>query len=477
MGIAADGGGPPGDTGIAPDGGATGDPQREGDPVRGRALLLNNGTPEHPYVSCGTPERLVTLGGLLDPGADAIKIPDRDAQNADLPYYMSRATTPSGVSLITVNCLLCHASPLGQGLVIGLGNPNRDFTTSGTEYGFSEAALEAAGVFLAAPEQAELNRVLGRMRAVGAFDTTDTVGINPADTMFGALAAHRDPTTLAWSDATAPILAGGTDIRVFTDVPTWWGTHRRDRMFFSGSGRGDHARLMMSTALLCADSTDEAEAIDSYFPDVAAYIHSLRPPSYEAVSGKTIDAVRAASGQVVYDANCKVCHGGRGDEGPDPTPFVPLSLVGTDDYYADVVSAGMIRPGGVVDYLFDFFNESWFGTYGAAGRLERTPEPGYSPPLLDGIWASAPYFHNGSVPTLDAVLDPTLRPAVFRRSTDPKTYDFDRLGWPYDVVDAKGTDATVYDATRPGYTNGGHTFAASLSDEERRDLLEYLKTF
>jgi hypothetical protein len=209
---------------------------------------------------------------------------------------------------------------------------------------------------------------------------------------------------------------------------------------------------------------------------VAAYIHSLRPPSYEAISGKTIDAARAAAGKVVYDANCKTCHGGRGDEGPDPVPFVALSEVGTDDYYARIVSAGS-SPGGVVDYLFDFFNQSWFGTYGAAGHLVRTPELGYSPPPLDGIWASAPYFHDGSVPTLDAVLDPSLRPTVFRRSTDPKAYDFDRLGWPYETVDAKGTDATVYDTTRPGYTNTGHTFAAGLSDAERGELLEYLKTF
>jgi hypothetical protein len=100
----------------------------------------------------------------------------------------------------------------------------------------------------------------------------------------------------------------------------------------------------------------------------------------------------------------------------------------------------------------------------------------YSAPPLDGVWATAPYFHNGSVPTLDAVLDARLRPSIFRRSFDPAKYDFERLGWPYEPVVSKGRDATVYDTTRKHYRNGGHTFAAGLTDDERRDLLEYLKT-
>ena len=71
-----------------------------------------------------------------------------------------------------------------------------------------------------------------------------------------------------------------------------------------------------------------------------------------------------------------------------------------------------------------FYRESWFGEY---GKLDVVEEPdGYVAPPLDGIWASAPYFHNGSVPTLWHVLHPDERPAVWLRSEDG--YDQQRVG-------------------------------------------------
>lgn len=78
-----------GDDSAVPD--AAIDEQRQGDPVRGRSLLLNNGTEEAPYLSCGVPRSI--LDGLtdagLDPFADSIKLEERERGNADLPYDMS----------------------------------------------------------------------------------------------------------------------------------------------------------------------------------------------------------------------------------------------------------------------------------------------------------------------------------------------------------------------------------------------------
>src|SRR5256885_8025425 len=51
------------------------------------------------------------------------------------------------------------------------------------------------------------------------------------------------------------------------------------------------------------------------------------------------------------------------------------------------------------------------------------PQPGYIAPPLDGIWATAPFFHNGSVPTLEGVLDSTKRPAKWTRSFVSTDYD------------------------------------------------------
>lgn len=450
------------------------DVQRAGDPVRGRALLLNNGTEDAPYLSCGVPRSI--LDSVQDAGidvfADAIKLAERERGNAELPYDLSYATAPSGVEVLTTNCLLCHASKLGDSLIIGLGNPNVDFASEGNTLGLPSAMFEALAGALPDDEQAELDRFSRVAVAASDVTRTDTIGMNPADAMFGVLAAHRDALSLEWQDEADPAAQLDDELSVFTDVPAWWNMHRRDRMFYSGYGRRDHARIMMSAALLCLKDAEEAEAIDAYFPDVEAFIESLRAPSYEEVSGLAIDDAKAERGREVFLATCTRCHGDAEND-VDPRPSVSIAEVGTDPEYAITSSS---EGTGAIAYYFEFFNRSWYGTHGAAGQLERAEEPVYSPPPLDGVWATAPYFHNGSVPTLEAVLDPSLRPAIFRRSFVPEDYDFERLGWPFEEVDEKGDDIGVYDTTRPIYGNGGHTFAAALSEDERRDLLEYLKT-
>src|SRR5260370_40763791 len=68
--------------------------------------------------------------------------------------------------------------------------------------------------------------------------------------------------------------------------------------------------------------------------------------------------------------------------------------------------------------------DGWFGDYGSESYVI---EPGgYVAPPLDGIWASAPYLHNGSVPTLWHVLHPAERPLVWLRTEDG--YDREKVG-------------------------------------------------
>lgn len=90
---------------------------------------------------------------------------------------------------------------------------------------------------------------------------------------------------------------------------------------------------------------------------------------------------------------------------------------------------------------------------------------------LDGVWATAPYMHNGSVPNLYEMLLPVAdRSATFKMGTiaiDPV-----KVG-----VDSKAPESTfVFDTTKPGNRNTGHEFGASLTDSQRWQLLEYLKT-
>src|SRR5690349_20091058 len=80
-----------------------------GDAERGRSLLLNNGTEDAPYLSCGIPKSLVdTLQFLgVNPLGNNPTIPERERGNAELPYNFSRAKTRAGVEVVTANCLMC----------------------------------------------------------------------------------------------------------------------------------------------------------------------------------------------------------------------------------------------------------------------------------------------------------------------------------------------------------------------------------
>lgn len=108
---------------------------------------------------------------------------------------------------------------------------------------------------------------------------------------------------------------------------------------------------------------------------------------------------------------------------------------------------------------------------------------GYQSPPLDGVWATAPYLHNGSVPTLYDMLNSKSRPKIFTRSfrTDESAYDKKKIGWRIETFDsAPNWDNAwearrIYDTTQPGRGNGGHTYGDSLTDPQRWAIIEYLK--
>ncbi|HEY2387080.1 MAG TPA: di-heme-cytochrome C peroxidase [Candidatus Binatia bacterium] len=93
----------------------------------------------------------------------------------------------------------------------------------------------------------------------------------------------------------------------------------------------------------------------------------------------------------------------------------------------------------------------------------------YKPRPLNGIWATAPYLHNGSVPTLADLLDPDHRPKSFYVGS--REFDPVKVGFRSD----ESPGATKFDTTIDGNHNTGHLYGAGLSDTERRQLLEYLK--
>ena len=93
----------------------------------------------------------------------------------------------------------------------------------------------------------------------------------------------------------------------------------------------------------------------------------------------------------------------------------------------------------------------------------------YKAAPLPGIWASAPYLHNASVPNLYELLLPAAQRSksftLGNREFDPKRVGYQPKGGGY-----------RYDTTLPAYSNQGHEYGTTLSDEDRWALVEYLKS-
>lgn len=94
---------------------------------------------------------------------------------------------------------------------------------------------------------------------------------------------------------------------------------------------------------------------------------------------------------------------------------------------------------------------------------------GYKARPLNGVWATAPYLHNGSVPNLVELLKP---PAGRDKTFHVGSIEFDpeRVGF---VDDPSFPE---FDVNIVGNSNAGHDFGTDLSDEEKRQLIEYLKS-
>jgi mono/diheme cytochrome c family protein len=416
------------------------------------------------YVSCGIPYELFQAARpLLGDFAGLPALPGRTGHNALVPYNWTAHVSASGAEIVSLNCLECHAGSFDGELVIGLGRADVDYTQDLGQL-FGGIAVPEIPI----PGLDELTRFVQRYQVLGPQIVMYTVGTNPADEVAVILASHRDRDTLAWHDEEAlPV----PDLVAPVDTPPWWRTKKKNGLFYNGMARGDHRGTMMFASSLCTDSVDEAESILAYFNNVRAFIASIEAPAYPFA----IDEQLAGEGLAVFAQNCAGCHGTYGasdDEDTYPNLIFDVDFVGTDPLVASFADASP---------LISWFNES---TYGETTQLVTDdPLVGYTAPPLDGIWATAPFLHNGSVPTLALVLDSAARPEVWKRvDYDSTNFDEDALGWPFVEVGYSWDDAPegerklVYDTSKLGHWNTGHTFGDHLSEVERAAVLEYLKT-
>ncbi|NUM79795.1 hypothetical protein HUU42_03235 [bacterium] len=420
-----------------------------GDPARGFEYLYYGD-----YIAAGTPLKAL---GLPEPADDDTATLNAFKKTIGPTQNVFRDA--NGVWVVSGSCFTCHAIVRDGKLEPGLGNPFADWSQKNTT-NFEEKRAKIAE-FLG-ESSIEYQSFFESWRYQKAFVpkiVAECAGLNPAFRIEEAAAAFRYPD-LTYSEKSVLAIKDTLPVPV-SDIPPLWNVKKKKRLYYNGQGTGDFRKLLMQAGMIGIRDTIEAKKIWQKFADVAAWIESLQAPKWPYV----IDQELAEVGKDYFERECRKCHGSYGWDGEYPNKIIPLKRIETDPYYAEYWKTMSEFP--------KWFNQSWFGLSEPSAQL--MPEEGYVAPPLDGVWASAPYFHNGSVPNLAAALNSSLRPKLWDRDLQHPEYDSIRVGWQYEKI-AEPRGSSTYDTRRRGYSNQGHTFGDGLSEEERRAILEYLKT-
>src|SRR4030095_6126479 len=383
---------------------------------------------------------------------------NREDENAEVRYDFNVVKADNGEKVVVPNCFQCHAQVFEGKLMLRLGNSPGDFTKDQKLNSKSLEKLLMTYLKLNPKKHEAAKEFVTVGQAISDQLFTDVVGTNPADRLTALLVSHRDPVTLAWNEKASIDLPKEV---IPSDVPAWWLLKRKNAMFYNGFGRGDFGKFLMGSVLLTISDTIHANQVDAHMPDVLAYIYQVQAPKYP----KKIDEQLAEEGKTLFENNCSRCHGTYGSGGQYPNLLIPEPVIGTDSL--------LNKSNYQYSDLIEWYNQSWFSKGDHPAKL--APFNGYIAPPLDGVWVTAPYFHNGSVPTIEAVLNSKLRPAYWTRNFDATEYDYDKMGWKFQMLPTPG-NKYVYNTGLPGYGNYGHYFGDDFTEAERKAVIEYLKT-
>ena len=211
------------------------------------------------------------------------------------------------------------------------------------------------------------------------------------------------------------------------------------------------------------------------------------PPKYPFAVNEQL----RAQGEKIYAEYCADCHGrnGRDFAGGAVGGVTPIAQIGTDRHRLDSFTPELAATLSTIytgyPWRFSHFRKTF----------------GYANSPLDGIWLRAPYLHNGSVPTLRDLLNPSAeRPSVFYRGYD--VFDQKNVGFVSQIepsmtmAEAKmirriETHYFRFDTREnpigltprernEGNSNAGHegpAYGTALTAAEKDAIVEYLKTF
>ena len=383
-----------------------------------------------------------------------------------------------GKQLVNGNCFSCHAGVVNGQVVAGLGNNHINQSSPQTERArgdnFGPYAVWRLGARLADP--ANKGMVLAK-------EKTELEGL---------LAAGPLP----------PV-----------DPMPWWLMKYKKLDYWYADGGIYNAAHFAVNFTTPHDKINEHRA--QHVQTVAkalAFARETQSPPYP----KSLDAELVQRGADLFHGRrrpavmkgfrtCKTCHGSYTKKSSDADFSQPgswtvdydfshvLRNVKTDASYNTTLQ----RLGPIAEHINKL--EAYFTVQGTPELIPTTSVPtksGYVAPPLVGVWASAPYFHNGSVPTVEAVLNSKIRPEIWSRNPrDPYAYDLERVGMAFEAMsrsefeqsaaDAEGAPflsqaridhGAIYDTKRFGHGNMGHTWGDSLSADERSAVIEFLKS-
>jgi mono/diheme cytochrome c family protein len=356
--------------------------------------------------------------------------------------------TEDGKGNLVVNCFSCHGGKVAGKTIPGAGNTHVDLTTFRTDLlrlRALDSGKDPSSVKEIGNDRIVFNYHKGFTNAV-IFEVGNWVRDDPK----AMRAVLANPAMIQHHDM---------------NPPAWWTTKKKDRLYCDAfAPKTPRQNMPFARARGQENWVEKWHALEPIFVNIYQYIDELEVPKYPF----EIDAQLAAKGKPLFERTCAKCHGTYGPDGKYPNRVIPIEVVGTDP----------VRLHAVPKEDREWSNKGWLQYNGQYPVwLEST---GYRAPPLDGIWASAPYFHNGAAPTLWAVMNPTKRPKVWKRTEDG--YDKTKVGLEVEEFDAVPKNLTprirrmYYDTSHKGNSAAGHTFPDVLNADEKVAVIEYLKT-
>lgn len=383
-----------------------------------------------------------------------------------------------GVQLVNGNCFGCHAGVVSGQVVAGLGNNHinqsdpKHARTRGDNFG--PYAVWRFAAQLVDPENEGMVLAKDKTELQALLESAELPPVDP--------------------------------------MPWWLMKYKTKDYWYADAGIHDAASFSINFTIAHPEmNADHEEHIKSVAKALAFARETQSPPFPE-----TLDAELVRKGADLFHGRtppaetqgfttCKTCHGSytkkpsQSDLGQPGSWTVAYNFshvlrnVKTDESYNTTLQK--LRP--IADHINKL--EAYFTAKGKPELVPHATVPakaGYVAPPLVGVWASAPYFHNGSVPTLDTVLNSELRPEIWARDNrDPHAYDLARGGMLYrsssrsefekSAADAAGKPifsqaaidhGAIYDTKGLGHGNTGHTFGDRLTADERRAVIEFLKS-